>query len=108
MKVSAMKVRKRRKGSSAPVMMTELMLAFWETIARRTLLMAQNACSPAEYRRMVQEKAEAAATSASRLVSERWQSIHGLVIGTLACSSCCQRQASAEKVASKVLSELNS
>jgi len=69
MKVSAMKVRKRRKGSSVPVMMTELMLASWETIARRTLLMAQNACSPAEYRRMVQEKAEAAATSASRLVS---------------------------------------
>jgi hypothetical protein len=68
MKVLAMKVRKRRKGSSVPVMMTELMLASWETIARRTLLMAQNACSPEEYRRMVREKAEAAATSASRLV----------------------------------------
>jgi len=68
MKVLAMKVRKRRKGSSVPVMMTELMLASWETIVRRTLLMAQNACSPAEYRRMVNEKAQAAARSASRFL----------------------------------------
>ncbi len=64
-----MKVRKRRKKSSVPVMMTELMLASWETIARRTLLMVQNECPPEEYRRMVNEKAEAAARSASRLAS---------------------------------------
>jgi hypothetical protein len=44
-------------------MMTGLMLASWETLLRRTLLMAQNKCSPAEYRRMVREKAEAAAIS---------------------------------------------
>src|SRR5215469_16220815 len=60
-----MKVRKRRKRSSVPVMMTELMPASWETIARRTLLMIKNDCSPGEYRRMVKEKPEAAARSAS-------------------------------------------
>jgi hypothetical protein len=46
-------------------MMTELMLASWETIARRTLLMIENDRPPGEYRRMVKEKAEAAARSAS-------------------------------------------
>ena len=51
--------------------MTDLMLASWETIARRTLLMMQNECSPTEYRRMVNEKAEAAARSTSRLIASR-------------------------------------
>lgn len=51
------------------MVMTELMLASWETIARRTLLMIQNDCSPEEYRRMVNEKVQAAARSGSRLVS---------------------------------------
>ena len=50
-------------------MMTDLMMASWETIARRTMLMAQNKCSPAEYRRMVEEKAEAAATSGLKFLS---------------------------------------
>ena len=40
-------------------MMTEIMLASWETMARRTLMIAQNTCSPAEYKRMVIEKAAA-------------------------------------------------
>jgi hypothetical protein len=64
-----MKVRKRRKKLPVPVMMTELMLASWETIVRWTLLIIQNDCSPGEYRRMVNEKSEAAARSASRFVS---------------------------------------
>lgn len=64
-----MKARKSRKTLSLPAMMTDLMLASWETIARRTLLMAQNKCSPAEYRRMVKEKAEAAATSGLKFIS---------------------------------------
>jgi len=64
-----MKARKRRKNLSFPGMMTELMLASWETIARRTLLMAQNTCSPAEYRRMIAEKTEAAAASGLKFIS---------------------------------------
>jgi hypothetical protein len=64
-----MRARKRRKAVSLPMMMTDLMMASWETIARRTLLVAQNKCSPAEYHRMVREKALAAATSGLRLIS---------------------------------------
>jgi hypothetical protein len=64
-----MKANKRGK-SSLPPLMTELMLASWETLARRTLLMVQNKCSPAEYRRMVREKMAAAAESGSRLASK--------------------------------------
>jgi hypothetical protein len=64
-----MKAYKRRKAKSLPLMMTDLALASWETITRRTLLMAQNKCSQAEYRRMVREKAEAAVTSGLRLIS---------------------------------------
>ena len=41
-------------------MMAELAWASWETIARRSLMMAQNTCSLAEYNRMVAEKTAAA------------------------------------------------
>jgi hypothetical protein len=61
--------RPRRKTVSVSVMMTGLMLASWETILRRTLLMAQNKCSPAEYWRMVKEKTEAAAVSGLTLAA---------------------------------------
>jgi len=44
---------------SASIMMAELAWASWETITRRTLLMAQNTCSLAEYSRMVSEKTAA-------------------------------------------------
>jgi hypothetical protein len=44
-------------------MITELALASWETIARRTLMAAQGTCSPAEYRRMTDEKMRAALES---------------------------------------------
>ena len=44
--------------SLTPKMM-ELSLASWETIARRTMMMVCGTCSPAEYRRMVQEKSDA-------------------------------------------------
>jgi hypothetical protein len=50
-------------------MMTELMLASWETMARRSLLIAENKCSLAEYSLMINEKAEAAAASGFALVS---------------------------------------
>jgi hypothetical protein len=64
-----MTTRKRRRGLPLAVMMSDLMLASWETMTRRSLLIMQNDCSPAEYRRMVTEKAEAAATSTVRLLS---------------------------------------
>lgn len=40
--------------------MTELAFASWETLMHRTAMMVQGSCSPAEYHRMVMEKAEAA------------------------------------------------
>ena len=45
---------------AASLMMTELAWASWETIMRRSMMMAQNTCSAAEYNRMVAEKAAAA------------------------------------------------
>jgi hypothetical protein len=65
-----MKARKRRS-APLPVTMIELMLASWETIARRGLLIAQIKCPPSEYRRMFREKAAAAAVSGSRLARRR-------------------------------------
>jgi len=49
----------RRRKRPLPLMMTEMMLASWETIARRTLMIARDTCTPAEYRRMVIEKVAA-------------------------------------------------
>lgn len=40
-------------------MMAELMVASWETIALRSLMIAQGTCSLAEYQRMAMEKATA-------------------------------------------------
>ena len=51
-----------------PVTMTLLALASWETIVRRSLLMAQGTCSLAEYQRMVQEKATATRSSAMSIL----------------------------------------
>jgi hypothetical protein len=45
--------------------MSELTFASWETIARRSLMIAQGTCSPAEYQRMITEKAQAAAASSA-------------------------------------------
>ena len=63
-----MKARRRRK-TSLPTMMTDLMLASWETMTRRTLLIAQNKCSPAEYRQMLDEKIEAATLAGLKLMA---------------------------------------
>lgn len=67
-----MKTRKRsnkapQKSLAMPMLLTNLTLASWETIARRTVLMAQNRCSKSEYQRMVHEKARAALESTMRL-----------------------------------------
>jgi hypothetical protein len=60
--------RKRRTTASLPSLMTNLTLRSWETICHRSLLMAQNTCSPAEYQRMVAEKAGAAMESGMRFM----------------------------------------
>jgi len=54
-----------------PVMMTKLMLASWETIFHRSMLMAQGACTPMEYQRMVVEKATAMQASTLALMTGR-------------------------------------
>jgi len=41
------------------MMMARLTMASWETIIRRSLMMAQGTCSPAEYQRMTAEKVAA-------------------------------------------------
>ena len=51
--------RKYRRSVLSPVAIAELFLASWETILRRIMLMSSGRCSPAEYQRMVQEKADA-------------------------------------------------
>lgn len=61
-----------------PIVMAELAWASWETIARRTLMMAASTCSPAEYRRMVREKA-AAAVETGRLLSSKKVSADALL-----------------------------
>jgi hypothetical protein len=62
-----MKVRKRRKAVPLPLMMMNMTLASWETIVRRTMLIAERKCSQSEYRRMVGEKAQAAMETGLRL-----------------------------------------
>jgi hypothetical protein len=49
--------------------MTRLAAASWETIFRRSLMMAQGTCSPAEYRRMATEKLAAVQLSTAALMS---------------------------------------
>jgi hypothetical protein len=53
------------------MMMAELTVASWETIARRTLMMAQGACSVAEYQRMAAEKMAAVQISTAALMGGR-------------------------------------
>ena len=50
-----------------PLMMAELALASWETIAQRSLMMALGTCTRAEYSRMVLEKVAASHNSAAQL-----------------------------------------
>lgn len=61
-----MTTRKRRKRTALPLplMWAQLAADSWETIGRRTLMMANGTCSPAEYQRMVTEKMLAAQQSA--------------------------------------------
>jgi hypothetical protein len=75
-----MKTKKRRRSAkprtagalrALPLMFGQMAAASVETIGRRTRLMAGGTCSPAEYRRMLQEKIEAVQESAAALASAR-------------------------------------
>ena len=55
------------------MMMARLTVASWETILRRTLMMAQGTCTPAEYRRMTAEKVAAVQMSMGALMRGRGQ-----------------------------------
>jgi hypothetical protein len=66
-----MKRSARRRTRSLPMMMTELAMASWETIARRSTMIARGALSPAEYQRMVLEKAAALQESALAMMTGR-------------------------------------
>jgi hypothetical protein len=64
---------KRRRTTSLPLLLTDLTLGSLETIAHRTMLMAQSACSMAEYQRMATEKFEAAMESWMKLMTSGGQ-----------------------------------
>jgi len=53
------------------MMMARLAAASWETIFRRSLMIAQGTCTPAEYRRMAEEKMAAVQLSTAALLSGR-------------------------------------
>jgi hypothetical protein len=50
-------------------MLTQLAMASWEVIGRRSLMALTNTCSAAEYRRMVREKQAAALASATKFAT---------------------------------------
>jgi hypothetical protein len=56
-----------------PVTMARLTMASWETIMRRTAMMAAGTCSAAEYQRMAAEKAVAAQLSLAAIMAGRGQ-----------------------------------
>jgi hypothetical protein len=58
---------------SLTLAMARLTAASWETIWRRTSLMARGACSPAEYRRMTTEKVAAVQTATRALMRGKGQ-----------------------------------
>ena len=64
-----MKKRLSNSPYALPMMMARLTVASWETIFYRTLMMAQGACSAAEYHRMAAEKVAAMRSSMAALVT---------------------------------------
>jgi hypothetical protein len=68
-------MRKRTQDSpyALSMMMAGLAMASWETVFRRTMMMAQGTCSPAEYQRMAAEKMAAMQQSMVALASGRGQ-----------------------------------
>src|ERR1700730_2806243 len=78
--------------------MPGLLLHSWETVMRRTLLIAQNDCLPAEYRRMVKEKAEAGRAFGIGSDLQRRKSAGVFAASVLAPPGEGQCKASAKKV----------
>ncbi len=74
-----MKSSKRPSPMPASLMMAELAWASWETIARRTFMMAQSTCSPAEYQQMISEKTAAAMEIGMMLTSPMGASASALL-----------------------------
>jgi hypothetical protein len=70
-KCRAMKRLARRRTRALPVMMADLLTASWETVARRTSMVAQGTCTPKEYQRMMLEKAAALKQSAIAVMTGR-------------------------------------
>lgn len=56
-----------------PLMMAQLAASSWETILRRSVMMAQGSCSLSEYQRMTAEKTAALHASTLALLSGRGQ-----------------------------------
>lgn len=70
----AMKKRVPHALDAVPMMMmARLAAASWETIWHRTMMMAQGACTTAEYFRMAEEKAAAMQLSLAALMQGRDQ-----------------------------------
>jgi len=62
-----MRKRRRKRSTQSVDGIVDLVLASWQTVALRSLLMAQGRCSLAEYNRMAAEKIQAACLSAAWL-----------------------------------------
>ena len=65
--------------ASAFQMTAELAWASWETVIHRTMMMVQSTCSPAEYRRMLDEKTAAALEIGGLLLSPSGASAEALL-----------------------------
>jgi hypothetical protein len=61
--------RRKRRPAFLPIMIAELMRSSWETVARRTWIMAQGSYSAAEYRHILNEKVLAAYSSGLMLAN---------------------------------------
>jgi hypothetical protein len=57
----------RKSPYAFPMTMALLAAASWETVIRRSLLIAQGTCTPAEYWRMSEQKAAAMRSSAAAM-----------------------------------------
>jgi hypothetical protein len=66
-----MKRLSRRRTRAFPLMMAELAMASWETIARRTAMIARGTVTTAEYQRMLMEKAAAFQQSVIAIMTGR-------------------------------------
>jgi len=63
-------MKRQTKKVAAPLslLLAELTVFSWETVARRAAMMVQGTCSTAEYQRMLFEKMRAAQLSAAALM----------------------------------------